>query len=115
MVDAMADRRATGTPPALLVAIELSKASWLLAVHDPTTDKISRHRIEGGHAAGLIALIGAARRGAPSRWSDRGRVRVRGGLRWLLAPPPPLGRGNRLPGDGSREPEGRPARPPRED
>ena len=67
MVDAMADRRATETQPALLVAIELSKASWLLAVHDPTIDKISRHRLGGGDAAGLIALIDAARRGAERR------------------------------------------------
>ncbi len=67
MVDAMADRRATETHPALLVAIELSKASWLLAVHDPTTDKISRHRIGGGDATGLIALIAAAHRGAERR------------------------------------------------
>ena len=70
MVDAMADRRATDTHPAMLVAIELSKASWLLAVHDPTTDKISRHRIEGGDAAGLVALIGAARRRAERRAGD---------------------------------------------
>ena len=67
MVDAMADRRATDTDPAMLVAIELSKASWLLAVHDPTTDKISRHRIEGGDAGGLIALIRAACRTAERR------------------------------------------------
>ncbi len=67
MVDAMDGRQATETCPAVLVAIELSKVSWLLAVHDPTTDKISRHRIEGGDAADLIALIGAACRRAARR------------------------------------------------
>ena len=44
MADAM-DKQATDTQPAVLVAIELSRAGWLLAVYDPTTEKISRHRI----------------------------------------------------------------------
>ena len=67
MVDAIDEWQATDTRLAVLVAIELSRASWLLAVHDPTTDKLSRHRIEGGDAAGLIAVIGKARRRAEHR------------------------------------------------
>jgi transposase len=66
MADAM-DKQATDTQPAVLVAIELSRAGWLLAVYDPTTEKISRRRIAGGDAAGLIAVIGEARRRAEHR------------------------------------------------
>ena len=44
--------RTADADAAVLVAVELSKASWLLAVYDPTTDKVSRRRVEGGDAAG---------------------------------------------------------------
>ena len=66
MADAT-NKQTTDAQPAVLVAIELSRASWLLAVYDPTTDKISRRRVAGGDAAGLIALIGEARRRAEQR------------------------------------------------
>jgi len=46
---------------AVLVAIEPSKSSWLLAVHDPITDRISRRRLASGDAAGLIAIVEKAR------------------------------------------------------
>src|SRR5687767_8319393 len=42
---------------AVLVAIELSKATWLLAIHDPASDKVSRRRINGGEADSLIEVI----------------------------------------------------------
>jgi hypothetical protein len=80
MADAM-DKQATDTQPAVLVAIELSRASWLLAVYDPATDKISRRRIAGGDAASLIAVIGGrgaepstgpTDRSGPSACSRRG-------------------------------------------
>lgn len=61
------NNQTTDAQAAVLVAIELSRASWLLAVYDPTTDKISRHRIAGGDAARLIGLIGEARRRAEHR------------------------------------------------
>ena len=66
MADAT-NKQTTDAQPVVLVAIELSKASWLLAVYDSTTDKISRRRIAGGDAAGLIALIGEARHRAEHR------------------------------------------------
>jgi len=52
----------TGTPTAehcgtIFVAIELSQKSWLLTVHGPDRDRISRHKLEGGDHAGLLALI----------------------------------------------------------
>ena len=52
----------TGTPIAadtatIFVAIELSQASWLVTLHSPDRDRISRHRVEGGDHGGLLALI----------------------------------------------------------
>ena len=32
----------------VLAAIELSKTTWLLAIHDPTSNKVSRRRSDGG-------------------------------------------------------------------
>jgi transposase len=51
-----------GTPTAghsgtIFVAIELSQKRWLLTLHSPERDRISRHRLEGGDHAGLLALI----------------------------------------------------------
>ena len=49
---AVAAERAT-----MFVALELSKSSWLVAVHSPVVDKVSLHRFVGGDVAGLLALI----------------------------------------------------------
>jgi transposase len=51
-----------GTPIAgdigtVLVAIELSQASWLVTLHSPDRDRLSRHKVAGGDHAGLLALI----------------------------------------------------------
>ena len=51
-------------PATLFVALELSKAKWLVGLHSPTADKISRHTITGGDAPALLRLIEAARRRA---------------------------------------------------
>ena len=51
-------------PATLFVALELSKAKWLVGLHSPTADKISRHTITGGDAPALLGLIEAARRRA---------------------------------------------------
>ena len=49
---------ATGIQPAtLFVALELSKAKWLVGLHSPAADKISRHTIAGGDAPALLSLI----------------------------------------------------------
>jgi transposase len=45
----------------IFVAIELSQRSWLITMHCPDKDKISRHRLEGGDHAGLLALIDRVR------------------------------------------------------
>ncbi len=66
---------ATGTQPAtLFVALELSKAKWLVGLHSPAADKISRHTIAGGDAPALLELIEAARRRAAA--SLGGEVQV---------------------------------------
>ena len=45
----------------LFVALELSKATWLVALHAPDRDRISQHRLSGGDQEGLLALIGKTR------------------------------------------------------
>lgn len=45
----------------IFVAIELSQKSWLVTLHSPDRDRISRHKLESGDHAGLLALIGRER------------------------------------------------------
>src|SRR5580700_10877279 len=45
----------------IFVAIELSQKTWLVTVHSPDKDKISRHKVPGGDHAGLLALIARVR------------------------------------------------------
>jgi len=61
-------------PATLFVALELSKAKWLVGLHSSMADKVSRHTIAGGDAPALLMLIGAARRRAEA--SLGGTVRV---------------------------------------
>ena len=46
----------------LFVALELSRAKWLVGLHSPVADKISRRTVTGGDAAALLAVIDEARR-----------------------------------------------------
>jgi len=41
----------------LYVALELSRSTWLVAVHSPIADKVGQQRLEGGDTEGLLALI----------------------------------------------------------
>jgi len=45
----------------IFVAIELSQRSWLVTMHGPDRDRMSRHKLDGGDHAGLLALIERAR------------------------------------------------------
>jgi transposase len=45
----------------LFVALELSRSTWLVALHSPVADKVSQHRLEGGDSRGLLALIARKR------------------------------------------------------
>ena len=42
-------------------AIELSQKTWLVTMHSPDRDKISRHKVQGGDHASLLALIDRVR------------------------------------------------------
>lgn len=48
---------AADQPATIFVALELSRARWVVAVHTPLADKISRHTLAGGDADALLALI----------------------------------------------------------
>ena len=61
-------------PATLFVALELSRSTWLVALHSPVADKVSQHRIKGGDADGLLALIAHRRRQAEERLSRPVRV-----------------------------------------
>jgi transposase len=41
----------------IFVAIELSQRSWLVTMHSPDRDRISRHKLAGGDHCGLLALL----------------------------------------------------------
>jgi transposase len=46
-----------GDTATVFVAIELSQRSWLVTLWSPERKRISRHQIEGGDHAGLLALV----------------------------------------------------------
>jgi transposase len=47
----------TDTAPAtLFAALELSRSTWLVALHAPAVDKVSQHRLEGGDTKGLLQI-----------------------------------------------------------
>jgi transposase len=45
----------------IFVAIELSQKSWLVTMHSPDKDRISRLKLPGGDHAGLLALVDRVR------------------------------------------------------
>src|SRR6201987_4010339 len=47
----------TGHNGTIFVALELSQRSWLVTMHSPDKDRFSRHKLEGGDDAKLLALI----------------------------------------------------------
>jgi transposase len=55
------------------IALELSKSRWLIGIHSPLTDKVSRHSVAGGDADALLRRIDRVREaleqtlGAPAR------------------------------------------------
>ena len=58
----------------LYVALELSRSTWLVAVHSPIADKVSQQRLEGGDTEGLLALITRKRIQAEEQLSRPVRV-----------------------------------------
>jgi len=68
-----------GTPTAehsgtIFVAIELSQKTWLVTLHRPDRDRISRHKLEGGDHAELLALIERSRVQAAEKLGSVPRV-----------------------------------------
>ncbi len=47
--------------PTVFVSIELSRSSWVVAVHTPLADKIGLHRLAAGDVESLLALIARQR------------------------------------------------------
>src|SRR3981081_1794114 len=58
----------------IFVAIELSQKSWLVTLHSPDRDRISRHKLEGGDHAGLLALVEKVRSRAEQKLGSPLRV-----------------------------------------
>src|SRR6516164_7743107 len=67
----------------MFVALELSKSSWLVALHSPVADKVSLHRFVGGDVTGLLALIARKQTQAEARLG-RGAGRTEGTDRLCL-------------------------------
>ena len=57
--------------PTILLAIELSASTWLVAARVPGSEKPQLHRIDGGDTAALFALDLVAARPCCSHGSTR--------------------------------------------
>ena len=58
----------------IFVAVELSQKTWLVTLHSPDRDRMSRHKLEGGDHAGLLELIEKVRRRAADKLGSVSRV-----------------------------------------
>lgn len=58
----------------IFVAIELSQKSWLVTLHSPDRDRVSRHKLDGGDHAGLLALLESVRQRAAHKLGTRPAV-----------------------------------------
>jgi transposase len=68
------DAPTTGYCGTVFVAIELSQKSWLVTLHSPDRDRISRHKLEGGDHAGLLGLIEKVRSRAEQKLGSPFRI-----------------------------------------
>jgi transposase len=69
----------TGTPTSnhcgtIFVSTELSQKNWLVTVHSPDQERMSRHRLEGGDHAGLLGLVAKIRTRATQKLGAEPRV-----------------------------------------
>jgi transposase len=58
----------------IFVAIELSQKSWLVTMHSPDRDRISRHKLVGGDHCGLLMLLEKAGQRAAHKLGTRPAV-----------------------------------------
>jgi transposase len=68
-----------GTPTAghcgtIFVAIELSQKTWLVTLHGPDRERMSRHKIDGGDHGELLALIDRIRARVTEKLGSEPRV-----------------------------------------
>ena len=68
-----------GTPTAshcgtIFVSIELSQKTWLVTLHSPDRDRISRHKLDGGDHTGLLALLDSVRARASGKLGSMPKV-----------------------------------------
>ena len=72
-----------GAAPTVFLAIELSKASWIVALHSPAGARVSLHRLPAGDAKALLAFAEKARAaaaeatGVRSAWPTTSASRAR--------------------------------------
>src|ERR1700751_5122555 len=71
-----------------LLAIELSKKSWIVAVNTSLSDKISRHTLKPCDGKELLDLCERIRTRVARETKKRSSFVLRSWLRRLLAPPP---------------------------
>jgi transposase len=60
--------------PTLFVALELSRSSWIVALHSPVANKVSQHRVQGGDVEALLALVVQRQKQAETRFGRPVRV-----------------------------------------
>ena len=58
----------------IFIAIELSQKTWLVTLHSPDRDRISRHKLDGGDHAGLLALMRKVKARAAEKLGSAPRV-----------------------------------------
>jgi transposase len=58
----------------IFVALELSQRTWLVTMHSPDRDKISRHKVTGGEHVALVALIEQVRERAARKLGTKPAV-----------------------------------------
>jgi|SRR5882724_412933 len=68
------DTPTAGDNGTIFVAIELSQKTWLVTLHSPDRDRISRHKIEGGDHAGLLALLESVRARAAGKLGSAPKI-----------------------------------------
>ena len=61
-----------GAAPTVFLALELSKASWIVALHTPAATRVSPHRLPAGDAEALLAFAAKARVAAVDATDDAG-------------------------------------------
>jgi transposase len=58
----------------LFAALELSRSTWIVALHSPVADKVSQHRVEGGDSEALLALLVQRQKQAEARLGQSVRI-----------------------------------------